>query len=141
MEKPFNNNMKDIADSMGIALYARFSASDAALFLHITEAELDRLRRDAKLHHIAVTDTKVEYFGYQLLEYLLGQVSGQGAPPPLSSMPERILRSHEVQEITGMSRTTIWRMERRGEFPSRVPLSGSSVGWRKSEVDDWLASR
>lgn len=44
-------------------------------------------------------------------------------------------------EDTDMSRTTIWCMERREDFPNSVPLSGSSVGWRKSEVDEWLASR
>ncbi|HIJ25790.1 MAG: AlpA family phage regulatory protein [Gammaproteobacteria bacterium] len=58
-----------------------------------------------------------------------------------SASSERIVRAKELQELTGLSRTTLWRMERKGEFPDRVPLSGSSVGWRYSEVMEWMRTR
>ena len=83
-----------------------------------------------------------EFFGYQLLEYLLGQTTQNTfkANMPESS-PDRILRAKEVKEITGLSRTTLWRLENKGDFPQRVSLGVGSVGWRYSEVKDWLTNR
>lgn len=52
-----------------------------------------------------------------------------------------ILRTHEVTQLTGLSRTTIWRLERGGTFPSRVRLSANSVGWVEDEVRDWVNCR
>lgn len=43
--------------------------------------------------------------------------------------------------LTGLSRTTRWRLIRRGEFPPPRQLSPNAVGWLRGEVDDWLASR
>ena len=53
---------------------------------------------------------------------------------------DKIIRSKEVQELTSLSRTTIWRLERKGEFPARVPLTSGSIGWRLSEVREWIKS-
>ncbi|MCW8830254.1 MAG: AlpA family phage regulatory protein [Gammaproteobacteria bacterium] len=61
--------------------------------------------------------------------------------PPSQSLPDRIIRTKEVQEMTGLSRTSIWREERKGNFPARVPLSAGSVGWRLSEVEIWIQTR
>ena len=57
---------------------------------------------------------------------------------------ERILRIPEVVEITGLSRTTIWRRVRSGDFPAPVRLGSlatRSVGWRESEIRKWIESR
>ncbi len=53
----------------------------------------------------------------------------------------QILRTHDVLELTGLSRTTIWRLERGGRFPTRFRLSENSVGWDKDEVLEWIKSR
>ena len=53
----------------------------------------------------------------------------------------RFIREAECKELTGLSRTTRWRMERDGAFPSRRQLSPNAVGWRLSEVIGWLESR
>ena len=37
-------------------------------------------------------------------------------------MNNKILRFQEVTELTGLSRSTIWRKERLGVFPTRKPL-------------------
>lgn len=55
---------------------------------------------------------------------------GSNTSPP----PDKIIRSKEVQALTGLSRTTIWRLEREGKFPARVPLTASNVGWRLTDV-------
>ncbi len=53
----------------------------------------------------------------------------------------KALRVREVADLVGLSRTTIWRLERIGLFPTRVQLSTNSVGWLEPEVRDWLAKR
>jgi prophage regulatory protein len=53
----------------------------------------------------------------------------------------KLLRCEAVQERTGLSRTTLWRMERRGEFPKRVHLTSSLVAWMEDEVIAWIRSR
>ncbi len=56
-------------------------------------------------------------------------------------MENQIMRSHEVVKLVGVSRTTLWRMERDGTFPKRVQLSLRAVGWRRSAVVQWVQSR
>jgi prophage regulatory protein len=51
-----------------------------------------------------------------------------------------VLRMPQVVAATGLSRMTIYRLEKRGQFPSRIQLSPNSIGWRKDEVDHWIES-
>nr|WP_074745583.1 AlpA family phage regulatory protein [Nitrosospira multiformis] len=46
-----------------------------------------------------------------------------------------------VKPLTGLSRSSIYRLEALGLFPKRVKLSGSAVGWRGEEIHAWIASR
>jgi prophage regulatory protein len=55
--------------------------------------------------------------------------------------PDEVLRYPSIHQITGASRTTIWRWERAGCFPRRVKLGPRGVGWLRSEVEDFLRSR
>lgn len=52
-----------------------------------------------------------------------------------------ILSAKDVEVLTGLSRVTIWRLEREGRFPARVQLSCNRVGWYGNEVQDWIKSR
>lgn len=52
-----------------------------------------------------------------------------------------IIRAKELQRLIGLSRTTIWRMERTGSFPRRVRLGINTVGWMEDEILAWLAAR
>jgi prophage regulatory protein len=53
----------------------------------------------------------------------------------------RILNSNEVVKKIGLSKVTVWRMERAGLFPKRINLSDRRVGWKESEIEDWVDSR
>ena len=53
----------------------------------------------------------------------------------------RLIRTDEVTTRTGLSRTTLWRLERKGEFPVRRQIGANSVGWIEAEVDRWIESR
>ena len=52
-----------------------------------------------------------------------------------------LLSIRQVIERTGLSGTTIWRMENRGEFPARVQISENRVGWYSDEIDEFIESR
>jgi prophage regulatory protein len=55
--------------------------------------------------------------------------------------PARLLRFPTVRERTGLSRSTIWRLERRGEFPRHRRISANVVAWMEDEVIAWILSR
>lgn len=50
----------------------------------------------------------------------------------------KIIRSAEVTRKTGLSRTTLWRLEREGKFPRRIQLGENSVGWSEDEIHEWI---
>jgi prophage regulatory protein len=52
-----------------------------------------------------------------------------------------MLKRAELREITGLSASTIARMESRGQFPARVQLSEKRVAWRRNEVEAWAELR
>ena len=52
----------------------------------------------------------------------------------------KVVNTKELLSLTGLSRSTIWRLENEGTFPARRRLSGKRVGWIRMEVDAWLAS-
>ena len=47
----------------------------------------------------------------------------------------------DVVKKVALSRTTIWRLCRAGDFPKPVRLSPGRVGWLEAEIDRWLAAR
>jgi prophage regulatory protein len=53
----------------------------------------------------------------------------------------RILRRPDVEAATGLSRSTLYSLIARSEFPKPVPLGPASVGWLDSEIQDWIAER
>jgi prophage regulatory protein len=52
-----------------------------------------------------------------------------------------ILRRRRVEARVGLSRSTIYAMIQRGEFPAPVRPTTYAVGWKESDIDRWLASR
>ena len=54
---------------------------------------------------------------------------------------ERFVRESECRQVTGLSRTTRWRLERQSRFPARIQLSANAVAWRESEILAWMSAR
>ena len=140
-EHPFAEKLNLIADEMAIGLFQRFSFQEALLFLRCNTSSLRKLVKNKSISCLQLTDDNIEFFGYQLLEYLLGSISGGEAPTPKKSGLDKIIRVDDVIEMTGVSRGTLWRWERQNKFVKRVQLGANSVGWRLSEVNDWIKSR
>lgn len=55
--------------------------------------------------------------------------------------PDRILRLPEVQENTGLSRSTIKERMAAKQFPRAIPLGGRLIGWSAREIADWVEER
>ncbi|QBX34675.1 AlpA family transcriptional regulator [Paracoccus liaowanqingii] len=56
-------------------------------------------------------------------------------------MAQKHLRRRAVEEITGLSRSTIYDLMGKGQFPRPVKLTSKAVGWPESALSDWLNSR
>ena len=51
---------------------------------------------------------------------------------------QRLMRLPEVVRATGLSRSTLYRKVKEGQFPAPVSLGPRSVAWRESEVLAWI---
>lgn len=53
----------------------------------------------------------------------------------------RTIRRTELHKMVPLSGTTIYDMERRGEFPRRFNLTSRCVVWDLAEVEAWIETR
>jgi prophage regulatory protein len=61
---------------------------------------------------------------------------------PANPLPfRRTIRRTELRPIVPLANTTIYDMERRGEFPRRFYLTSRCVVWDLAEVDAWVEAR
>lgn len=49
-----------------------------------------------------------------------------------------LIRISEVVELTSLSRSTIYRMMRRGDFPEPTRISERIIIWKRAQVMAWL---
>jgi prophage regulatory protein len=50
----------------------------------------------------------------------------------------QFLRRSDVEQLTGLSRSTIYRFIQAGTFPRPISIGGRSVRWRSSDVTAWM---
>jgi prophage regulatory protein len=43
-----------------------------------------------------------------------------------------------LMQFTGLSYSTIFKLETAGKFPARRQVSDNRVGWLTSEVEEWM---
>ena len=67
----------------------------------------------------------------------------QAAPAAAQVMAARatLLRLPMVMHITGLARSTIYKLVSQNQFPVPIKLSKRAVGWLQSEVEAWVSSR
>lgn len=56
-------------------------------------------------------------------------------------MATRYIRRTEVEAMTGLGRSTIYKMIADGEFPKPIKLTRKAVAWPEDQIAEWLASR
>jgi prophage regulatory protein len=61
--------------------------------------------------------------------------------PDAAQRELRFLRFPAVRARTGLSRSTIWRLERQGSFPRHRRISRNAVAWVEDEVAEWMRSK
>ncbi len=57
------------------------------------------------------------------------------------SSSNNIIRLPQTIQKTGLSRSTIYNLLSRGEFPQKIQLSVRSIGFLESEIDDWIEAK
>jgi len=57
------------------------------------------------------------------------------------SSSNRLLSVSAVIGRTSLSRTTLWRLTRRGAFPAPIQISPNRVAWLERSVDAWIESK
>jgi prophage regulatory protein len=55
-------------------------------------------------------------------------------------MLSKLIRRHEVEQKTGLARSTLYDYIARGAFPAPVRLGARAVAWHEADIDDWIAS-
>jgi prophage regulatory protein len=53
-------------------------------------------------------------------------------------MQSRLIRSKEVQAITGLPKSSLHNMARAGSFPAPLKLGARAVAWREADVQAWV---
>lgn len=53
----------------------------------------------------------------------------------------RFVNVKEVIQRTSLSRTTIWRMVKKGEFPSQIKIGMIRVAWLDMDIENWMNDR
>lgn len=58
-------------------------------------------------------------------------------PPPIGFIRQKDLIPH----IVPVSHSTLWRWVKNGSLPAPYKLGPNIVGWKRSEIDAWMAAR
>jgi prophage regulatory protein len=62
--------------------------------------------------------------------------------PVAPASPSRILRWSQVRGRVGLSKSTLFDMARKGEFPKPFRLgAGTAVGFLETDIDQWIAAQ
>ena len=54
---------------------------------------------------------------------------------------EKFMRIREVQSFSGLSRSQIYALVAKGEFPKQVKVSEKASAWLLSELETWMSER
>lgn len=53
----------------------------------------------------------------------------------------QIVKRPAVEDATGLSRSSIYRLQADGQFPRPIRLGPRAVGWRADEIAAWIEQR
>jgi predicted DNA-binding transcriptional regulator AlpA len=136
---------KVAAGQIDIVVVPIENSPKAALGIHIKDLAdyLDAQRRTAKMEHESLMGRAPIHSRGEAPVKRLNHVE----PTELIDQTEpheptiQLIRIAEVRRITGLSRSTIYKMTNEGKFPRQVSLGDRAVAWIKSEVLTWGKNR
>ena len=53
----------------------------------------------------------------------------------------RIIKEKEAINLIGLSKTTIWRLQKLGKFPASIKLSSRAKGYILADILAWLEDK
>jgi len=77
----------------------------------------------------------------QLLREALSLLSSDGSPVAPSRPADRLIKLHDVEQLTGFGRSAIYEWMQRGAFPKSVKVGSRSATWSEAAVQAWIADR
>jgi prophage regulatory protein len=67
------------------------------------------------------------------------KVTASSEPHDRLAALDQILGTHDIEQITGKHRCTIYRWIQDKRFPRKHSFRGREIGWRRSDIEQWLA--
>ena len=55
-----------------------------------------------------------------------------------TNYPERIISRAKFRELTGISRSSEWRLRQKGKLPTVVEVNGRKLGYPESAYNAWI---
>lgn len=109
-----------------------FGATDMRLFLKQVVGE-------------AIRDFFLDPHSSHIIMECVNQHSDKLSVPLLGSRRDisndEIIRPRDLPQVTGLSRTNIWRIEKAGQFVKKIRLSNGCVGYSAASIREWVANR
>ena len=86
---------------------------------------------------VDATARRIEFFGPTTREQDMAYIQViQGA-----QHVRALLRLQQVLALTGLARSTLYKLVSERSFPAPIPLTGRAVAWDSQAVDAWIESR
>lgn len=71
----------------------------------------------------------------------MSQTRTETWPPPAELQPAVFVRMTAVVHMTGLGRSTIYRLIAEDKFPAPVRLAKRAVAWRRTDLEQWSERR
>ena len=55
----------------------------------------------------------------------------------MNNTAETLLTRKDVEQLSGLSRSSIYRLMHLGKFPAPLKVGESAVRWKQSDINDW----
>ena len=55
--------------------------------------------------------------------------------------PDRIIRRHQLKDLTGYTPGHVYALIQKGEFPRPIKLGAQASGWLAREIEAWQQER
>jgi prophage regulatory protein len=52
-----------------------------------------------------------------------------------------LIRFPELKKLCGLSRSTVWRLEKAGEFPKKIQIGARAIAWLFDEIQLWIETK
>ncbi len=56
-------------------------------------------------------------------------------------MSKRLIKLKEVETLTSLKKTAIYKRISDGTFPSQIGVGGNRVAWEEQEIQSWIDDR